>query len=286
MELILKQLAIENNQGKPIKCHTRYSKAVHGRPAVFILHGFKGFKDWGFIPFIAGRIAEAGAIAVTFDFSMNGIEGSSDYVARREDFAENTISRQIDDAREVICYYRDLFLRDAGINWNGMIYLLGHSLGGAISLLIAKEDSTIEKLALWGAISTFDRYTERQKKQWRAKGYLEFVNIKTNQALKLNLSYLIDFEIHKDEFDLAAAAARYSNPLLIVHGAQDMTVPPKEAELLADSYLSTKTGLNKLTKKIIAAAGHTFGIIHPFQSSNKQLDEALECTIDFFGLNE
>ena len=36
-------------------------------------HGFKGFKDWGFFPHLADRLARAGLVAVSFNFSGSGV---------------------------------------------------------------------------------------------------------------------------------------------------------------------------------------------------------------------
>jgi uncharacterized protein len=274
-----------NDIAKFINGDIRYPENKTALPAVFILHGFKGFKDWGFIPYAAERIAVSGAITVTFNFSMNGIDGTSDFLDRPEDFAENTISRQLKDALQVLDYFKNTKLHKYGDKWNGSIYLIGHSLGGAISLLVSKNIDYIDKIALWATISTIDRYSERQKKLWRKKGYMDFVNMKTNQALRLNLSYMEDFERNEKEFSITDAAAEYNNPLLIIHGGQDMTVPMKEAGILEKSYLSNHDKSSKsLTKKIIENTGHTFGIIHPFESSNPSLDEAIKVTIDFFEL--
>lgn len=275
---------VTNDSGRIISGNIRLPAKRQNLPLVFILHGFKGFKDWGFIPYVAGCLASAGAITVTFNFSMNGIDGSSDYVARPDDFADNTISCQLADAEKVILYICNSKILEFDNIWDGRTFLLGHSLGGAVSLLVGNRLPGIDRIALWGAISTFDRYTARQKKQWREKGFLEFVNMKTNQVLKLNVSYLDDFEMHQAELDLEGAASMYPKPILIVHGAQDMTVPVKEAELIAGSYLGNPQPGKELSKKIINNTGHTFGIIHPFQSSNTFLDEAVKSTIDFFEL--
>ena len=35
-------------------------------PAVLILHGFKGFMDWGFFPLFQRGLAESGFLAVSF----------------------------------------------------------------------------------------------------------------------------------------------------------------------------------------------------------------------------
>ncbi|HLQ22774.1 MAG TPA: hypothetical protein VK132_06200, partial [Gemmatimonadales bacterium] len=43
------------------------------RPAVVVVHGFKGFKDWGFWPEMASRLRSAGYGVVRFNFSHSGI---------------------------------------------------------------------------------------------------------------------------------------------------------------------------------------------------------------------
>ncbi len=43
------------------------------KPAIVVLHGFKGFKDWGFFPFLCEQLAFKNAIVVNFNFSLNGV---------------------------------------------------------------------------------------------------------------------------------------------------------------------------------------------------------------------
>ena len=40
---------------------------------VVICHGFKGFAHWGFFPYLARAVAEAGMRAITFDLSGSGV---------------------------------------------------------------------------------------------------------------------------------------------------------------------------------------------------------------------
>ena len=44
------------------------------RPAVVIVHGFKGFKDWGMFPVVADRLARAGLTAVSVNLSGSGVD--------------------------------------------------------------------------------------------------------------------------------------------------------------------------------------------------------------------
>ena len=69
----------------------------------------------------------------------------------------------------------------------------------------------------------------------------------------------------------------FKNPLLILHGEQDLTVPPKEAEQIFEW-----SGSVQKEKKIIPKTGHTFDVQHPFQSSNPVLDSVLDITTKFF----
>ncbi len=283
----LKQVKFElqNESGTVISGDIRYPSEKQGLPAVFILHGFKGFKDWGFLPYVSERIAEAGAVAVSFNFSYNGMEGTSDIVKYPDNFAGNTIGRQLADALRVVGEFPGYAPQEVTAIWNGSKALLGHSLGGAISILTAARHGNIDRIALWGAISTFDWYSERQKKEWKKKGFMEFVNMKTGQTLRLNKSYLDDYEANRENYDLLKTLSGLAKPLLIVHGGQDLTVPVRESATLAAAYLSGegKTG-KALTKRIIENTGHTFGINHPFETSNIFLDEAINCTLEFIGL--
>ena len=63
--------------------------------AVIICHGFKGFKEWGFLPDLADLLAQAGITAVRFDFSHNGIAEDITTYERLDLFERNTWSREL-----------------------------------------------------------------------------------------------------------------------------------------------------------------------------------------------
>ena len=280
MEIIKRNIKPLNEVGKKIDCDIRYPDTGAKLPLVFIMHGFKGFKDWGFFPYVSDKISKAGAITVCFNFSMNGMEADSDIVTYPEDFAENTVSREILDAKLLI----DYVLNDKEIQniWDGKIYLAGHSMGAAVALLITRKNEKISKLALWGPIAKFDRYSPRQKQYWQKIGFLEFTNARTGQELRLNISFLNDFENNIDKFNLPVAAKELKIPLLIVHGRQDLTVNVKDAMELAEAY-GKKEGSSAILE-IIEQTGHTFGINHPFEGSTEALDKVVDMTIKFLGL--
>lgn len=72
------------------------------KPVMIYCHGFKSFKDWGFIPYICERAAEAGFIAINLDFAYNGIKDTQAMVFDESLFSQNTITREIKDLYELI----------------------------------------------------------------------------------------------------------------------------------------------------------------------------------------
>lgn len=283
MKITKHAFQIENGIGKIITGDIRMPDTSEKAPLAIILHGFKGFKDWGFFPYVSEKIAENGIITCCFNFSMNGMEGRSDIVKYPENFAANTVTQEIEDAKVLIKALRNND-PELGINinkyWDGELFLIGHSMGAAVSLLIAREDGDIQKLALWGPIAKFDRYSERQKAYWQKTGYLEFENHRTKQILRINVSFLNDFERNKKSFNLPLAMSEIKIPALIVHGKQDLTVPLKEPKALAEEYMKgnpcTSSPLN-----IIEQTGHTFGIGHPFGGSCAALEKLIDLTNNF-----
>ncbi len=48
------------------------SNLQNGNCLIFV-HGFKGFKDWGFGPYLADYFSKKGYFVITFNFSHNGV---------------------------------------------------------------------------------------------------------------------------------------------------------------------------------------------------------------------
>lgn len=62
-------------------------------PAVIIVHGFKGFKDWGSFPVFAERLARAGFSAVSVNLSGSGFDDNGEF-AWPDRFGHNTFSAE------------------------------------------------------------------------------------------------------------------------------------------------------------------------------------------------
>ena len=267
---------ILNTQKNNVLNITAYGlELINKAPCLILVHGFKGFKDWGFFPHTGEYFAKNGFFVLTFNFSHNGIGENLTEFTELDKFAENTLSLEVFELNEVITAYSDGFfgkIADKGIG------LLGHSRGGAVALLGAGKRNEVKALATWSAVSNFNRYTERQKNEWRKNGFFEIINSRTKQVMRLNVSLLEDIELNRDNsLSIEKAARNLNKPLLIVHGDIDLTVPIKEGEAIYHWLDKEQTELF-----IVKSAGHTFDIVHPFEGSNHKFDSVLDKTKQFF----
>src|SRR5688572_1846454 len=71
------------------------------RPAIVVVHGFKGFKDWGMFPPLAERLARAGFATVTFNLSGSGVDDRGELVWT-DQFGRDTFTAERQDVATVI----------------------------------------------------------------------------------------------------------------------------------------------------------------------------------------
>jgi uncharacterized protein len=251
---------------------------IQNSPCLIFVHGFKCFKDWGFVPYLGEYFFRSGFFIITFNFSFNGIGENPNEFTEMEKFAQNSPLREISELSLVIDSYINGFF---GSHRNTKIGVIGHSRGGAISILTSSRKKEVNALAVWSSISDFDRYSENQKRTWKTKGFFEVVNQRTGQKMRLNASLLQEIEENKDDLlNIKKAVSKLNRPLLIAHGEQDLTVSFTEAEKLFSWSDKTNTELVK-----IESAGHTFNIKHPFEGNSLQLEFLLKKTATFFKKN-
>jgi uncharacterized protein len=241
------------------------------RPAVVVVHGFKGFKDWGMFPPLAERLARAGLTAVSFNLSGSGVDDAGEFTLP-ERFGHNTFTAELSDLQRVL---DSLFRGEFAVTPPTTVGLLGHSRGGGIAVLQTARDARIRALVTWSAISTVERWSPEELSQWRASGVKEIVNTRTGQRLPLYLDVLDEVQSHaQGRLDILEAAGRVTVPWLIVHGASDESVSILEAEALRGASPLETTRLF-----VVQGAGHTFGAVHPWQGSTPELDQVFDQTL-------
>lgn len=267
---MIKDYSFRTSEGEKLSITTYLAERFFFGKTIIFVHGFKGFKDWGFGPYLGEYFAKKGFYVITFNFSHNGLGENKSEFTELEKFAKNTFSREVNELNELIDAFRDGFFE--GIDTNSKISILGHSRGGAIALLSSSKRDDIDALITWAAISKLDRYSKRQKEEWRRKGFLEVLNTRTNQMMRMNVSLLTDIEWNASgSLNLENAVKILNKPLLIAHGDQDLAVPIAESEQIYSWADKSKTELFKLF-----GTGHTFDIVHPFVGTTEKFERLLD----------
>lgn len=266
---------IQNEEGLSIRSDVRVPKGPGPFPVVVVLHGFKGFKNWGMFPPTARFLAERGLATVAMNTSRNGVGESPEEFTELESFAQNTPRREVADVRCVV----DAVLEGTfGSNLDGSrVGLLGHSRGGGVVLLEAASDARVECIVTWASIATFYRHTERAIKSWRESGRLEVPNMRTGQILWHDRSVLDDLERSRREYDLEAAVRGVTVPFLAIHGEQDEAVEPSDSEQLIEWAGSSEKRVH-----VIPQTGHTFGCVHPWAGPTPAWTAVVEETAAWF----
>lgn len=266
-------------ENRIIKGDLRYNKGSK-MPLIFFLHGFKSFRNWGFIPFICDKLSDKGYNVINFDYSQNGIIDEEKQLFDPIVFANQTVTSHYLDyivLNQFIQHERKLNNMNLDDLWDGRIYNIGHSMGGALSY-IASGEVKIDKIVSLASISRLDRNTERQKKVWEEKGYTDIRIKGSDQVLHLNYSYLKDKDNNYPDDIILKAIYKYNGKYLVVHPKNDIVAKLEEA------YELFEAGSIKDNKElfVIDGTGHTFSVGHPFTGENKYLRLLINKLIEFF----
>lgn len=246
------------------------------RPAVLICHGFKGFKDWGFFPHLAERLARAGMTAVSCNFTGSGVGPDGETFSEPERFGHATLGADLGDVATVVGALESGALAPGGAPPSALGFF-GHSRGGGVAILHAAAHPSVRALVTWASIGTAHRWGPETVARWRRDGKLDVINQRTGDVLPLYLDALDELERDAEgRFDIGAAAARVACPWLLVHGEADESVPVGEA---ASLWERTERRAKLL---IISRGSHTFGAKHPWGGATPQLARALDETVGWF----
>lgn len=240
--------------GKLILGDITLDDQLKNTPTILFVHGYKGFKDWGAHNLVANYFAENGYRYLKFNFSHSGVppENPKD-LTDLESFGENTFSKELFDIKTAIDFIAQTCGTDAEIN------IIGHSRGGALSIIAAANDNRVSKLITWSAIDDFKKlWNPEQEDEWRKNGIIYVENARTKLQMPLNVTLLEDYEQNKEGLNILDAAKRINVPWLIINGTDDASVSVETAEKL--NALNAKSKL-----AIIQEANHVYGASHPYE---------------------
>jgi alpha-beta hydrolase superfamily lysophospholipase len=226
------------------------------QPAVLLLHGFKGFKDYSFLPVFADRLARAGFTAVTASVSGSGVDSAGDFV-HLERFARNTYSRELDDLRAIV---DALVSGGLGVRSPNSIGVVGHSRGGGMAILLAREVDAIRAVVTWNGIGRARRHTDAELTAWRRIGRIEILH----QRLRIRLP--LDYEVAED-------CLQHENGRLDIPAA---TVPFTEAGELA------RVAGEGHRFEPIQGSDHVWGCTHPWAGATPVAERVFDLTVRHF----
>jgi dienelactone hydrolase len=273
---VLTRFELRGADGGPLRGDVRSARHGAARPAVVICHGFKGFKDWGFFPHLAERLALAGVTAVSFNFSGSGVGPDGETFSEPERFGHATLGKDLQDLDTVL-----------GALGAGMLVprlvapsavgLFGHSRGGGVAVLRAARDAAVRALVTWSAIGAALRWGPETIAKWRRDGRMSVTNMRTGDVLPLYTDALDELEADTaGRLDIGAAAAAMRVPWLIVHGEADESVAMKDALFLR------KQSAGRAELLLVPHGSHTFGARHPWAGMTRELEQAMDATVGWF----
>lgn len=251
------------------------SAGDHPLPVIILCHGFKGFKDWGFFPILASKIAETGFVVITYNGSMNGIGEDLESFTELDKFGRLTYSREQEDLSFVYNAITEGQLPHAAQIKTDDISLLGHSRGGANVLIYALDHpDQIQKVIVWNCVPRVDFFplTTIQDAEEEGVGYI--THARTGQQLPLYREVLDDIEDHYERFLFLKRLPQLQSKLLIVQGDEDHTGFYENAEKM--SKLAPNVQFH-----IVEEGNHTYSATHPFTEITPQLEEAIQTTLAF-----
>ena len=244
-------------------------------PLVVMAHGFLGFKDWAFFPWVAEFFNQAGFPVLRFNFSGSGMGAEKDGPFTEPGaFESDTFTQQVEDLQSVA----DAATKGGihpGLAPQSRILLWGHSRGAGICLLAASHIPAVAGVACWAPIARVNRYFFGEKRAWRNQGFHPVESSRTGQLLRYSTEFLDDVEKWGKEGDLPTYLHRLQVPVLLVHGSEDTSVPPEESESLAAVHPQAQLA-------ILAGANHKFNASHPFTHPPAVLVQAAQRTVQFY----
>ena len=179
---------------------------------VVVAHGMLSSKGSDKHRMICEAAAEAGVLALRFDFRGRGDSGGDPSIL--------TVSNEIEDLSAVIA-----FVRDRGCS---RVMVVGSSLGGSVALLVGAKNNGLLGLV---TIAAPARLPNRPRDAWGGSGQSNRDNL-----IEVAPGEFIDAAFFRDaaRHDVEAAAHALACPLLIIHGRADPVVPIDDAILLAE----------------------------------------------------
>lgn len=230
-------------------------------PVVIMVHGFTDDKTGDnrlFVKF-ARCAAEAGFAVLRFDFAGSGdSEG---------DFSRMTLDSEIDDLRSAVDFAYNFPAFD-----KTRLNLIGYSLGGAVSIMVASQDERVKSFVGWSPAAFLPETFQR------VLGENAFVLAKQCEVIHcangdkqflLVRDFFLSLAKHRPDQAISTISPR---PILLVQGTADEKVLPGETKSLFENARGHKQ------LHLIEGAGHSFAFFEK-QLIDRTLESLLQWNI-------
>jgi alpha/beta superfamily hydrolase len=191
------------------------------------VHGYQGLRIY---TRLAEKVCKEGFVALVFDFRGVGRStGAFDY--------------GIGEQQDVKCALNYLASRSEVAS--NSIFVVGHSLGGAVSLYALQDETRVKGLVLWSTPKNHDYNVRKFIARTRGKLGLYTFLILSRLDKVLNVSRLFTLEVYGIRLrpkyvreklmslnECQAASKLHGIPMLIVIGEKDIIVGVDEAEAI------------------------------------------------------
>lgn len=266
----IKPFEIPGARGEPVRGYVHPAEGGDGpAPTVLLAHGFKGFADYGFLPQMADRLAEAGISVVRLSFSHCGIENDPDHFTRPDLFEKDTFDNQIRDILSLVSAVADGTLPAADRLDVNRLGVIGHSRGGVSAILATAECPQIKALVTLASPDT-TLHDPQLRQQLRALGRVPSPSSRTGEQLFIGRAIIDDIDAAGGRYDLHRRLHDFGGAYLAVHAKGDQTVGYASAERLAEAHDRGPTELWTPDDST-----HTFDFRHGQDGSTEMLDAVI-----------
>lgn len=201
-------------------------------PLVIICHGFTSSKEHDLLKNLADDLESRGIASIRFDFNGHG--------ASEGDFQQMTVLNEIEDAKCVYAYARDL----KGVT---SVSIAGHSQGGVVASMVAGQlgADRIKALALMAPAAVLRDDAIRGNiftGHYDSINPPEYVELKMqDRTLKLGRDYIKTAQT----LPIYETAQRFHGKAFMIHGTGDIVVPYTYSLRYQDIFPGSKVELLK-----------------------------------------
>ncbi|MCH2135654.1 MAG: lysophospholipase [Phycisphaerales bacterium] len=249
-----------------------------GEGVVVLVHGFKGYKDYGMFPHLAGAVCRAGWIVHRVSLSHSGMgHGHGPFDEAR--FEKDTWNRGVEDLQAICGAIDSGVLAGQGAG----VVLAGHSRGGSLVLTAAGRHGTdgslggVRGVVSLSAPAQLNGLKEEDQARLLKEGRLQSPSARTGQMLHVGRGWLQEQLDDPPGHDLHGLVARIKAPILLVHGTDDEAVPASAAPRIAQA------APGNVQVELLEGANHVFNTPNPFdgESPSQQLRDMEAAVVRF-----